>query len=163
VSRVTQELIQEIVSLSSTGLSPSSVGSSKNPSTKTQLSYSLSDSTAQTELVLQHHSYNARMLLHNYGLGIFPVRSPLLGKSLSCFLFLRVLRWFTSPGSLLPAYVFSGGSRNLPCEGLPHSEILGSMPVCGSPRLIAADHVLHRLPSPRHPPCALSSLIITYF
>ena len=44
---------------------------------------------------------------------------------------------------------------------MPHSEIPGSTLVCNSPRLIAADHVLHRLPSPRHPPCALSSLIIT--
>ena len=32
------------------------------------------------------------------------------------------------------------------------------MPACGSPRLIAACHVLHRLLLPRHPPCALSSL-----
>jgi hypothetical protein len=43
-------------------------------------------------------------------------------------------------------------------RGFPHSEIPGSMPTCGSPRLIAACHVLHRLLLPRHPPCALSSL-----
>ena len=36
------------------------------------------------------------------------------------------------------------------------------MPVCGSPRLIAACHVLHRLLLPRHPPCALSSLTIKF-
>src|SRR3954447_17422500 len=42
--------------------------------------------------------------------------------------------------------------------GLPHSEIPGSKPVCGSPRLIAADRVLRRLSAPRHPPCTLSSL-----
>ena len=42
--------------------------------------------------------------------------------------------------------------------GFPHSEIPGSMPACGSPRLIAACHVLLRLRLPRHPPCALSSL-----
>ena len=35
--------------------------------------------------------------------GLFPVRSPLLGES---FLFLGVLRCFSSPGSLHPAYVF---------------------------------------------------------
>ena len=29
--------------------------------------------------------------------GLFPVRSPLLGESLTCFLFLRVLRCFSSP------------------------------------------------------------------
>ncbi len=42
--------------------------------------------------------------------------------------------------------------------GFPHSDIPGSEPVCGSPRLFAAYHVLHRLSAPRHPPCTLSSL-----
>jgi hypothetical protein len=46
--------------------------------------------------------------------------------------------------------------------GFPHSEIPGSKPACGSPRLIAACHVLHRLLLPRHPPCALSSLTIKF-
>ena len=32
--------------------------------------------------------------------------------------------------------------------------------MCGSPKLIAACHVLLRLSLPRHPPCALSSLTI---
>ena len=41
---------------------------------------------------------------------------------------------------------------------LPHSEIHGSMPAFGSPWLIVDRYVLHRLPMPRHPPCALSSL-----
>ncbi len=45
-------------------------------------------------------------------------------------------------------------------RGFPHSEISGSMPACGSPKLIAACHVLLRLLLPRHPPCALSSLTI---
>ncbi len=44
--------------------------------------------------------------------------------------------------------------------GFPHSDILGSKPACGSPGLIAACHVLRRLLAPRHPPYALSSLII---
>src|SRR3979411_2304030 len=43
-------------------------------------------------------------------------------------------------------------------RGFSPSEIAGSMPACGSPKLIAACHVLHRLLLPRHPPCALSSL-----
>ena len=42
--------------------------------------------------------------------------------------------------------------------GFPHSVIPGSMPMCGSPRLIAACHDLLRLLMPRHSPCALSSL-----
>ena len=40
----------------------------------------------------------------------------------------------------------------------PHSEIHGSTPICGSPWLIAACHVLLRLLMPRHSPYALSSL-----
>ena len=40
---------------------------------------------------------------------LFPVRSPLLRKSNIFFLFLRVLRCFSSPGSLLTDYVFICG------------------------------------------------------
>ena len=43
--------------------------------------------------------------------------------------------------------------------GLPHSEMYGSLPACGSPYLFAAYRVLHRLSMPRHPPYALCSLI----
>ena len=42
--------------------------------------------------------------------------------------------------------------------GFPHSEIHGSKPVRGSPWLIAAYCVLHRLLLPRHPPNALLAL-----
>ena len=41
----------------------------------------------------------------------------------------------------------------------PHSDIHGSLPVCGSPWLFAACHVLLRLLMPRHSPCALIRLI----
>ena len=43
-------------------------------------------------------------------------------------------------------------------DGFPHSEIFGSKPICGSPKLFAACRVLHRLSVPRHSPCALYSL-----
>ena len=43
--------------------------------------------------------------------------------------------------------------------GLPHSEMYGSLPACGSPYLFEAYRVLHRLSMPRHPPYALCSLI----
>ena len=59
-----------------------------------------------------------------------------------------------------PAYVFSGRYSGMSQSGFPHSEIPGSKPACGSPRLIAACHVLHRLLAPRHSPYALSSLTI---
>ena len=57
-----------------------------------------------------------------------------------------------------PAYEFSGRYFGMSQSGFPHSEIPGSKPACGSPRLIAACHVLHRLLAPRHSPYALSSL-----
>jgi hypothetical protein len=41
----------------------------------------------------------------------------------------------------------------LVCNGrFPYSEILGSTPVHGFPRLIAVSHVLLRHLAPRHPP-----------
>ena len=66
------------------------------------------------------------------------------------FLFLRVLRCFSSPRSLQLKLV-----TGLQPAGLPHSDISGSVPVCGSPELFAAYHVLLRLRKPRHPPFAL--------
>ena len=42
--------------------------------------------------------------------------------------------------------------------GFPHSDIPGSMTAFVSPRLIVDRYVLHRLPMPRHSPCALISL-----
>src|SRR6266850_52183 len=77
-----------------------------------------------------------------------------------CFLFLQVLRWFTSLRCLLTAYVFSGGSFGISQRGFPHSEIPGSKLICSSPGLIAAYRVLHRLLVPRHSPYTLSSLTI---
>src|SRR3982750_4772024 len=43
--------------------------------------------------------------------------------------------------------------------GFPHSDISGSTPACDSPELFAVNRVLHRLLTPRHSPCALSSLV----
>jgi hypothetical protein len=37
-------------------------------------------------------------------------------------------------------------------RGFPHSDIPGSTPVHGFPRLFAVSHVLHRHLAPRHPP-----------
>ncbi len=105
-----------------------------------------------------NRSYNPLVQARRFGL--IRVRSPLLAESLNCFLFLWVLRWFTSPRCLPLTYGFSQGYPGMTQGGLPHSEISGSKPVCGSPKLIAAYHVLHRLLAPRHSPYALSSLTI---
>ena len=86
--------------------------------------------------------------------GLFPVRSPLLGEY---FLFLQVLRCFSSLGALPPTYVFSRRMLRVRRNEFPHSDIPGSKPVHGSPRLIAVSHVLRRHLAPRHSPKALSS------
>lgn len=53
------------------------------------------------------------------------------------------------------------GDNNRVSGGFPHSEIFGSKPIPGSPKLIAGYHVLHRLLLPRHPPNALIALDLT--
>ena len=67
-----------------------------------------------------------------------------------CFLFLPLLRCFSSGGS--PPHSRMTG---LQPAGLPHSDIQGSTLICSYPWLFAACHVLPRLREPRHPPCAL--------
>ena len=88
--------------------------------------------------------------------GLVRVRSPLLTES-RLMSFPPGTEMFQFPGFASPTYGFSG---RYPHEagGLPHSEILGSKPARGSPRLVAACHVLHRLLAPRHPPDALAFL-----
>jgi hypothetical protein len=93
---------------------------------------------------------------------LFPVRSPLLGESLLLF-FPPGTKMVHFPGFASRSLLYSGTDIPILFEiSLEDSEIPGSQPVCGSPRLIAAYHVLHRLPSPRHPPYALSSLTIKF-
>ena len=87
--------------------------------------------------------------------GLFRFRSPLLTESI-LFLFLRLLRCFTSPGiACFSLSLFRKRRCRITSIRLPHSEISGSKRVCRSPKLIAAYHVLHRLLAPRHPLCAL--------
>ncbi len=87
------------------------------------------------------------------------VRSPLLAESL-LFSVPAGTEMVHFPALSSTTYVFSRRSLGINQGGFPHSEISGSTPVCGSPKLIAAYHVLHRLLVPRHPPYALSSLTI---
>ena len=83
------------------------------------------------------------------GLGCSPVARHYWGNH-SCFLFLQVLRCFSSL-RWPPLKRMTG----LQPDGLSHSEIPGSRVICTWPGLIAACHVLHRLREPRHPPAAL--------
>ena len=85
--------------------------------------------------------------------GLLRFRSPLLTQC-HRFLFLWVLRCFTSPRVASADYVFIRRWPPMKVAGLPHSEISGSKPVDGSPKLIAVFRVLHSLLMPRHPSCA---------
>ena len=102
-----------------------------------------------------------RMGLRRSGLGYSPFARRYSGNRVF-FLFLEVLRCFSSLGSRRATYGFSGGRLGITPAGFPHSGILGSKPACGSPRLIAASHALHRFLAPRHPPFALSSLTTNF-
>ena len=76
-------------------------------------------------------------------------------RNLGWFLFLRVLRWFSSPGSLLLPYVFRQGYRT-ECGGFPHSDIAGSLLYCQLP------HAFRRLTRPSSPIIAKASTWCTY-
>ena len=86
--------------------------------------------------------------------GLVRFRSPLLAQS----------RLISLPQGTemfhFPWCSFAGLSLFIPRRhpakgaGFPHSDISGSMPVDGSPKLIAVFRVLHRLLMPRHPSCA---------
>ena len=91
------------------------------------------------------------------GFGLFRFRSPLLTESL-LFSLPPGTEMVHFPGFARARLCIHRAVRGFYPRGFPHSEISGSMPACGSPKLIAACHVLHRLLLPRHPPCALSSL-----
>ena len=65
---------------------------------------------------------------------------------------------FQFPGFPAHDYLIHHALRDSSPRGFPHSEICGSMLICSSPQLIAACHVLRRLPMPRHSPYALLRL-----
>ena len=62
-------------------------------------------------------SYNPARIATN-GLGCFHFARHYSGNR-DCFLFLQVLRWFTSLGCLYPAYEFSGESPGFTGGGSP--------------------------------------------
>ena len=91
------------------------------------------------------------------GLGCSRFARRYLGNRF-CFLLLRVLRCFSSPGMPSIRYGFTYGYCPITDSGFPHSEISGSTLTYSSPKHIGVCPVLHRLLVPRHPPCALSNL-----
>ena len=91
------------------------------------------------------------------GLGSSPVARHYWGNHV-CFLFLRVLRCFSSP-----RWPPRQTARMSPLQddGLSHSGTRGSQDTCSYPRIFAACRALHRLREPRHPPCALSCFLLS--
>ena len=89
--------------------------------------------------------------------GLIPVRSPLLGKS-----FLLSLpggtKMFQFSPLAYPGYVFTWTYHSITVTGFPIQKSPDQNLLSNSPKLIAAFHVFHRLPAPRHPPFALYSL-----
>ena len=92
--------------------------------------------------------------------GLFRFRSPLLAES-------RLIslppgtQMFQFPRFPSYSYLIHCTIHDSSSWVFPHSEIRGSMLICSSPQLIAACHVLLRLPMPRHSPYAL--LRLNYF
>ncbi len=154
--RGTREIDQEGASLSHTGLSPSSAGLSR-PVPPAKRFFTSRKCCIIRKIDPRNPCYATHTGLHVAGLGSFPFARR-YSENRDCFLFLQVLRCFSSLRWPPNAYRFSAGFPDMTRDGLPHSEILGSKIVCISPRLIAAYHVLHRLLVPRHPPYALNSL-----
>ena len=79
-------------------------------------------------------------------------------RNLVWFLFLALLRCFSSGGSPHIPILFSICWLICNQPGCPIRKSADITSAYDSPQLIAVNHVLHRLPVPRHSPCALCSL-----
>ena len=105
---------------------------------------------ARSAIVLspcRRRSYNPARCLDTRGLGSCAFARH-YWRNHCYFLFLRVLRCFSSPRSLCGSRRSAGISPG----GFPHSDIRGSQGICPSPRLFAACHVLLRLREPQASP-----------
>ena len=112
--------------------------------------------------LLQHRGSNACGLSHPPGLGCSPFARRYSGNR-GCFLFLGLLRCFSSP-ACLPCPMCSGKNDTaLPVPGFPIRTPPDLRLFGDYPELFAACRVLLRLLPPRHPPCALSILAVKTF
>ena len=99
--------------------------------------------------------------VHALRFRLFPFRSPLLRESHVVFSSSGYLD--VSVPRVPSAWLCIYHTVTTCVAGLPHSEICGSQDICSLPQLIAAYHVFHRLPVPRHSPCALVRLTFQTF
>ena len=103
-------------------------------------------------MVPQPRTRNACRLSHAHGLGSSAFAHH-YSRNHYCFLFLRVLRCFTSPRSHQPAYTFSRRRHPITGARFPHSEIPGSKSGCRLPE------AYRRLPRPSSAPDAKASTV----
>ena len=99
--------------------------------------------------------------VHALRFGLFRGRSPLLTESFFIFFSSGYLDVSVHRVPFHTLWIGVWIHEGCSCR-FPHSDICGSMDICSSPQLFAAYHVFHRLLVPRHPPCALISLTISY-
>jgi hypothetical protein len=125
------------INLSYTGLSPS---------------YRSNFPVVSSSIYTHTGSYNPALIAYGLGSSAFARH---YSRNHYCFLFLRVLRCFSSPGFLL---LFTGFQTST--GGLPHSDICGSLCCLQLPAAFRSLPRPSSSPEPRHPPYALLSFLI---
>jgi hypothetical protein len=103
-------------------------------------------------VVPQPRERNPCRVSHAHGLASSPFAHHYSGNH-TCFLFLRVLRCFTSPRSHQPPYTFRRRRHPMTGARFPHSEIPGSKSGCRLPE------AYRRLPRPSSAPDAKTSTV----
>ncbi len=103
-------------------------------------------------MIPQPRTRNPYQVSHAHGLGSSAFAHH-YSRNHYCFLFLRVLRCFTSPRSHQPAYTFSRRRHPMTGARFPHSEIPGSKSGCRLPE------AYRRLPRPSSAPDAKASTV----
>ena len=101
----------------------------------------------------QPRTCNTCRLEHTHGLASSAFARH-YSRNHTCFLFLRVLRCFTSPRYHPHPYTFRAGPPDTTPDipGFPIRTSPDHSSLTNSPGLIAGHNVLHRLLVPRHPP-----------
>lgn len=107
---------------------------------------------SQIRMLPQPRTRNTCRLSHAHGLGSSAFAHH-YSRNHYCFLFLRVLRCFTSPRSHQPAYTFNRRRHPMTGARFPHSEIPGSQSGCRLPE------AYRRLPRPSSAPDAKASTV----
>ncbi len=137
--------------VSPTGLSPTTVSLPRLFDYTSVLSL-LDPPAGEIRRVPQPRMRNARRLSHTPGLAS-SASAHHYSRNHDCFLFLRVLRCFTSPRSHHTTYQFSRGRHPMTSARLPHSETPGSQSGCRLPE------EYRRLPRPSSAPDAKASTV----